>query len=126
MSRLTRKYDDDSGYTTIESTDGCGCGYDDINIYPYNDCVNKLGELEDLEEELGVDLITLFKALKDGIIYFDWYGEIKSDFIVTLEKDNSRNFYISTYNDLNFYLKDYKKTWWLEKPEENEDERNQK
>lgn len=29
--------------------------------------INKLGALEDIEEEFGVDLITLFKALKDGI-----------------------------------------------------------
>lgn len=27
----------------------------------------KLGQLEDLEEDLGIDLITLFKALKNGI-----------------------------------------------------------
>lgn len=27
----------------------------------------KLGQLEDIEEELGIDLITLFKALTDGI-----------------------------------------------------------
>lgn len=26
----------------------------------------KLGQLEDIEEELGIDLITLFKALKNG------------------------------------------------------------
>ena len=26
-----------------------------------------IGELEDIEEELGIDLITLFKALKKGI-----------------------------------------------------------
>ena len=29
--------------------------------------MNKLGQLEDIEEELGIDLITLFKALRDGI-----------------------------------------------------------
>ena len=27
--------------------------------------INKLGQLEDIEEELGIDLITLFKALKN-------------------------------------------------------------
>lgn len=30
-------------------------------------CLEKLAKLEDIEEELGIDLITLFKALKDGI-----------------------------------------------------------
>ena len=29
--------------------------------------LERLEELKDLEEELGIDLLTLFKALKDGI-----------------------------------------------------------
>ena len=70
-----------------------------------------------LEAELGIDLITLFKALKDGKIYFNWYGEIKSDTTVALEKDCFGAFYISTYNDFNFYLKDYGKTWSLSRYE---------
>ena len=32
----------------------------------------KLGQLEDIEEELGIDLITLFKALKNG-----FYAKVK-------------------------------------------------
>lgn len=31
------------------------------------ECYNKLGQLEDIEGEIGFDLITLFKALDDGI-----------------------------------------------------------
>lgn len=31
--------------------------------------VNKLGQLENLEQELGIELITLFKAVKQGYIY---------------------------------------------------------
>ena len=31
---------------------------------------DKLFELEDIEEELGIDLITLFKAIKNGIWYW--------------------------------------------------------
>ena len=31
--------------------------------------LNKLGQLEDIEEELGIDLITLFKALKNGVYH---------------------------------------------------------
>ena len=30
---------------------------------------NKLGQLEDFEEELGIDLITLFKALKQETLF---------------------------------------------------------
>lgn len=31
--------------------------------------LSKLQYLEDIEEELGIDLITLFKALKNGLYY---------------------------------------------------------
>lgn len=34
------------------------------NKTDYSMAVIKLGQLEDIEEELGIDLITLFKALK--------------------------------------------------------------
>ena len=32
-----------------------------------NEVSSKLGQLEDIEDELGIDLIILFKAFKDGI-----------------------------------------------------------
>ena len=34
--------------------------------------INKLGQLEDIEEELGIDLVTLFKALKNGFYFKDY------------------------------------------------------
>ena len=43
-----------------------------------DDLVLKLGELEDLEEELGISLPILFKALKDGIWFI--YDDFKEDF----------------------------------------------
>lgn len=39
--------------------------------------INKLGALEDIEEWLGVDLITLFKALKDGIHTTEGLGFVR-------------------------------------------------
>lgn len=45
-----------------------------LNDKEYAPCKNtgwktfdKLGQLEDIEDELGIDLITLFKAVKNGI-----------------------------------------------------------
>ena len=48
-----------------------------MSMFPYKlkdeelstelDSVHKLGQLEDIEDELGIDLITLFKALKNGV-----------------------------------------------------------
>lgn len=65
------------------------CGYDikdRKNFNGYNeqeDCeklffgLQKLGQLEDIEDELGNDLITLFKALKNGVYKKDTNGKIK-------------------------------------------------
>lgn len=33
------------------------------------DAIHKLGKLEDIEEELGIDLIKVLKAIKQGYIY---------------------------------------------------------
>lgn len=56
MSRLTKKYRDDSGYKII--------GDDRLDYY---DAIDKLGTLEDLEDELGCSILDVFKALKEGI-----------------------------------------------------------
>ena len=59
MERLTKKNNGNTPYNQKE--------------YPYlasadiNDITNKLGKLEDIEEEIGIHLEVLFKALKDGI-----------------------------------------------------------
>ena len=37
---------------------------------------NKLGKLEDIEEKLGIDLITLFRASTDGFYGKDMHGEV--------------------------------------------------
>lgn len=37
----------------------------------------KLSQLEDIEDDLGIDLATLFTALTKGIYYKDYNGEIK-------------------------------------------------
>lgn len=104
----------------------------DVSLYPemmgyeYEqadmDCINKLGKLEDIEEELGIDLITLFKALKDGIyIDLDNIVIFKSSSDLSLKLYLGK-WYITYYHQLNggtFYvdLKDKGKTWALSKNE---------
>ena len=137
MSRLTKKYDDNSGYTTIESTEGCGCGYDDINIYPYNDCVDKLGKLEDLEEELNFDLEIVIKSLLNGV--YCTHSTSERNYFSGTELSISGNHKALVVYENNvcwitkngerikqqrvvykrFEFKDYGKTWWLEKPKGN-------
>ena len=73
----------------------------------------KLGLLEDIEEELGIDLVKLFKALKQGI-YTDNNG-----FISPVEMqlyNNNQILYrpITSKYPVDMYLLcDYGKTWIL-------------
>lgn len=77
----------------------------------------KLGQLEDIEEELGIDLTTLFKALKKGV-YFE---NDKKHHVVALDLGSSGNYRLSyEITDGLFesvYTKDYGKTWALTKEE---------
>ncbi len=91
--------------------------------------VNKLGHLEDLEEQLDV----VFRALKQGYIYFEFedtgflkWNVTDLEYFETFEKFalvniNGVNVGLAsgvngTYANLRkdaFFLNDYKKTWWL-------------
>ena len=97
----------------------------------------KLGKLEDVEEELGIDLLTLFKALKNGI-WIKIFPKLKNGGSIIhvpcglaiveigagVGKSFGLEFYINTKkrylvldtrrdND----LKEYGKTWALTKEE---------
>lgn len=92
----------------------------------------KLGKLEDIEEELGIPLEVLFKALKDGV-YVRLKKENNIDFIEQLSMDNVmedpcfyycnadtitiNGFVNPQYTEL--YFKNYGKTWALTKEELN-------
>ena len=82
-----------------------------------NKVVQKLGQLEDAEDELGIDLITLFKALKQGGVYVkeDFLGDTEvrmSSFLIC--GDNSG---ITIWSQVKLNAKDYGKTWALTKEE---------
>lgn len=75
----------------------------------FKPCINKLGQLEDIEEKLNFDLITLLKALRNGIYV------IKDGYI---EYDSIANSEFETYcNELNILFSDYGKTWALTRKE---------
>lgn len=124
MSRLTQKQDN-LYYPTNENSIFPDDGSNAIRL------LQVIGEYEDLEEELGIDLLTLFKALKDGI-WISLDNVFFNTLIYKLSSDLSLKFYlgkwyIAYYHSLNgktFYvgLKDFNKTWWLEKPKENDDD----
>lgn len=92
-----------------------------------NKALDKLSQLEDIEEELGIDLITLFNVLKShevickhecGIVYHE----------TTLEKHIISGFafddeyyglwvYDNFDDEIFLYTKDYGKTWALTREE---------
>ena len=84
----------------------------------------KLCLLEDIEEELGIDLITLFKALKNGVWYYDDSGQLLHDYVwlvnnyLTSGASNKLSFSFRTFLRKKILLfKDYGKTWALTKEE---------
>ncbi len=85
------------------------------------DVINKLGQLEDIEEELGIDLITLFKALKNGIyakVYIPMSFGAKEIKFLNVEKTGLglyKNFIRTNYGL--YQLKDYGETWALTREE---------
>ena len=82
----------------------------------------KLADLEDIEEELGIDLITLFKALKNNKV---WVRTLKNNFHKSIEcREGVRIesfFWLNVKNSdghwVDYRIKDYGKTWALTKEE---------
>lgn len=62
MKRLTKIKNHYGDYTINE--DAFSLGEDE-----YQGCINALGWYEDIEDKLGIDLLTLFKALENGFYY---------------------------------------------------------
>ena len=77
MNRLTCKPDEvmeNYYYETTEKT----INEDRIAI------LNKLGQLEDIEDELGIDITILFKALKNGIYFRNQNNYIEYHYAVSI------------------------------------------
>lgn len=110
MPRLTKKFKDDSGYTPIENHTGCNITLYNFNLNDYDHCVDKLGRLEDLEEELDCPFEVIGKVLLDwGFVDKDGGVQITG---MKIDGDGSK-YFIAVNGDL-YDLKDYKKTWWLQ------------
>lgn len=79
--------------------------------------LTKLGQYEDLEEELGIDLITLFKAQTQGFYIINVFNEIEkvrlSEWRFNLAKKEIQR--VKSSKHLSFT--NYGKTWSLTKEE---------
>lgn len=84
----------------------------------------KLKQLEDIEEdikeELGIDLITLSKVLKQKFVFNK--EKVKVDILSLFLDIEANKLYMygyikNTFEDVRLYAKDYGKTWMLTKEE---------
>ena len=77
--------------------------------------VQIVGRYEDIEEEFGIGLITLFKALTDGIWYEKEGHSLHTSMCFNVDKEWVIGCWFNKYECVYCRLKDYKKTWALTK-----------
>ena len=105
MNRLTKK--NNIGYFPA---------YERETKENYYDLVYKLGVLEDIEDELELDLITLFKVLKQRFVYDK--DQVKIELLGLHIKSDELYLYGFVENTMHavyLRLKDYGKTWTITK-----------
>lgn len=82
--------------------------------------VQKLGKYEDLEDSFGIDLLTLFKALKNGIIVESDDGKDELDGRrLTINVEQKCFVLITFWYIYRIDFKDYGKNWWLKEMSKN-------
>ena len=84
--------------------------------------IYKLRDLENVEEEIGIDLTVLFTALKNGVYYFDEQGQLIHDYVwlvndyVAEGVPDKLSFSFKTSHSRQVLLfEEYGKTWALYK-----------
>ena len=109
MERLTKK----------KEKDYFGCEYDLTDcheniMYANTIRINKLGQLEDEEQGLGIELLTLIKALKQGYVF------IKKSIYkqkITYVSWNKKYIQVRKSYHIHLNMNDYGNTWALTKEE---------
>lgn len=126
MKRLTRKIKGANNYCEFELKDQPYKSFLDIeknsdlewlDVCNLTLAIDKLGQLEDIEKELGIDLITLFKALNS--CWFKYNFEIIGDIRPSLRFINGEWCLISNIERIAFPypLRLYGKIWSLDRSE---------
>ena len=77
MERLTKK----EGVITQIDKDGNITKNNLIEVKDKDEAYKKLCQLEDIEEEIGIELTTLFKALKYGVYYYTSQNQLTHDYV---------------------------------------------
>ena len=80
----------------------------DCDFLDNSKCIQKLGQLEDIEEELGIDLIKLLSAKKVYYMNWDMHSKlvIKETYKLFINlSDRTIEFYENEYSEFTFDLK---------------------
>lgn len=118
MKRLTKK----EGVITQTDKDGNIIKNDFIEVKDKDEAYKKLCQLEDIEQELGIDLITLFKALKYGVYYYTSQNQLTHDYVWLYDnyvsasvRDKLSYSLLTCFQKQILSFEDYGKTWSLYK-----------
>ena len=85
-----------------------------------DEAYRKLYVLEDIEEEIGIDLITLFKALKYGVYYYTSQKQLTHDYVWLYDnyvsasvRDKLSYSLLTCFQKQILSFEDYGETWSL-------------
>lgn len=125
MKRITEKEDiyiksdGECEYKLIGPNDGIAIlKYDPIEIMNLDKATEKLHEILEIEDELGIELITLFKALKYGVYYYTSQNQLTHDYVWLYDnyvsasvRDKLSYSLLTCFQKQILSFEDYGKTW---------------
>ena len=118
MNRLTKK----DLINTINHTFCSGIRL--VGQKMFAQIIDELCEYKTIEEELGIELVVLFKALKYGVYYFAYDGQLIHDYVsltnnyIDVEAHDKLSYSFTTLLEKRILLfEGYGKTWALTKEE---------
>ena len=114
MERLTKK----EGVITQIDKDGNITKNNLIEVKDKDETYKKLCQLEDIEEEIGIELTTLFKALKYGVYYYTSQNQLTHDYVWLYDnyvsasvRDKLSYSLLTCFQKQILSFEDYVKTW---------------
>lgn len=132
MERLTKKEDiyiksdGECEYKLTSSNDGITIlkydPADPTEIINLDKATEKLHEILEIEDELGIELTTLFKALKYGVYYYTSQNQLTHDYVWLYDnyvsasvRDKLSYSLITCFQKQILSFEDYGKTWSLDR-----------
>lgn len=120
MKRLTKK----EGAITQIDKDGNITKNEFIEVIDKDEAYKKLCQIEDIEEEIGIDLITLFKALKYGVYYYTSQKQLTHDYVWLYDnyvsasvRDKLSYSLLTCFQKQILSFEDYGTTWSIDRKE---------